>query len=161
MPVNKVASYNKVNEAISELIQDLEREPSAEEIAQKLQIPIKNVENVIQATKKHISFDAPISEEDDSASLIDMMIQEQEILPDEQIISQSLSEEMQNGLSTLSPREYEIIARFYGLDGRTVESVDEIGANFNLSRERVRQIRDKSIRRLKRAYTHQFLRPKK
>lgn len=161
MPVNKIASYNKVNEAISDLIQDLERDPSAEEVANRLQIPTKNVEHVLQANKKHVSFDAPISEDDDSASLIDMMIQEQEVLPDEQIISQSLSEEMQHGLSTLSPREYDIIARFYGLGGNTAESIDEIAEDFNLSKERVRQIRDKSIRRLKRAYTHQLLRPKK
>jgi len=160
MPVNKMAPYHKVNEAISELIQVLEREPTPEEIAEKLDITLKSVQHILTASRKHVSFDAPVGNEEDGTSLIDLMIQDDEFLPDEHIMSQSISEEMQLGLNALAPREYEIIARFYGLNNHVIQTLEEIANDFNLSKERVRQIKDRSLLRLKRSYTHQMMNKK-
>ncbi|HQW56443.1 MAG TPA: RNA polymerase sigma factor RpoD/SigA [Saprospiraceae bacterium] len=160
MPVNKTAPYHKVNEAISELIQVLEREPTPEEIAEKLDITLKSVQHILTASRKHVSFDAPVGNEEDGTSLIDLMIQDDEFLPDEHIMSQSISEEMQLGLNALAPREYEIIARFYGLNNHVIQTLEEIANDFNLSKERVRQIKDRSLLRLKRSYTHQMMNKK-
>jgi RNA polymerase primary sigma factor len=161
MPVNKLTSYNKVSQTITELIQKLEREPTTEELAEHLEIPIKNVEYIIQSFRNHVSIDAPLGEEDDGGSLIDVLIQDSEFLPDERIISQSLSEEMQKGLAALTHREFSILERFYGLGERSAESLDEIAQDFNLTRERVRQLKDKSIRRLKRVYMANIVKGKK
>lgn len=161
VPHNKLTSFNKLNEAYTALVQTLEREPSDQEIAEKLNISVNDVEKVLKSTIRHVSFDAPIGDDDDSYSLLDVMMSEDDYLPDKKMMEESISEDIQNGLSILAPREYEIIALFFGLDGKPIHTVDEIAYKFGITKERVRQVKERSIRRLKRGYVNSIMRKNK
>lgn len=157
MPLNKVTSYNKVNEAYVSFTQEFEREPTHEELAEMLDVKPREVKNVIRSSTRHVSMDAPIGEEGDSTTRIDLYSLGDEESPDLKLMEQSLSDEISYGLSRLSPREVEVLSVYYGLNGKKAHTLDEIGDMFGLTRERVRQIRERAIRRLRRSVNRNAL----
>ena len=157
LPLNKVSSYNKVNEAFTSFVQKFEREPTVEELAEILEVSVKEIENLMQGGRKHVSMDEPISGEEGAATRIDLFTLGDEDSPDLQLMEQSLTEEIANGLSTLSPREVEILSSYFGLNGKSPHTLDEIGDMYGLTRERVRQIRERAIRRLRRSVNRNAL----
>lgn len=152
LPLNKVSGYNKVNEAYVTFVQRFEREPSHEELAELLDISEKDVSNMLQGGRKHVSFDAPISNEEGSdATMLDLMIYDEDGGPDLKLMEQSLKDEVRNGLAFLSPREVDVLSAYYGLNGNSALTLEEIGDLFGLTRERVRQIKERAIRRLRKS----------
>jgi len=157
MPLNKVNSYNKVNAAHSSFVQQFEREPTHEELAELLDIKEGEVATLLRGGSRHVSVDAPMSSEDGSSSMLDLMSIGDEASPDLELMEKSLSDEIRAGLSTLSPREIEILCSYYGLNGKNSHTLDEIGEMYGLTRERVRQIRERAIRRLRRSVNRNAL----
>jgi RNA polymerase primary sigma factor len=158
LPLNKVGSYNKVNDAFLSFIQEFEREPTNEELAELLDISPKEVANMLRGTNRHLSVDAPINGEDSDSTMLDILTNAAESSPDEPLMEESLKEEVQQGLSLLSPREVEVISAYYGLNGFKSLTLEEIGEQFGLTRERVRQIKERAIRRLRKSYNKNALR---
>ncbi|MEM6724915.1 MAG: RNA polymerase sigma factor RpoD/SigA [Bacteroidota bacterium] len=156
LPLNKVGSYNKVNEAFLSFVQEFEREPTAEELAELLEISPKEVTRMLKGNGKHLSVDAPISGEEGEATMLDM-IQSMDIAPDNTLMEQSLKEEVIQGLKILSPREVEVLSSYYGLNGKNSLTLEEIGELYDLTRERVRQIKERAIRRLRKSYNRNNL----
>jgi RNA polymerase primary sigma factor len=158
MPVNKISAYNKVQEALTVFIQKFERNPSAEELSDILEIPSSEIEEILRG-RKYLSFDSPISPDDDSsATMIDMVESESDMDPDDRLMKESLREEIRYGMRVLAPREVEILGEYYGLNGGKPKTLDEIGELFELTRERVRQIKERAIRRLRKSYNKNILR---
>jgi len=150
LPLNKIGTLNKINKAYSLLEQEHERPPTAEELSEYLELPVDDVRKAISHSARHSSIDAPINDNDDSsASLLDFIQNTDYPSPDTELLKQSLKRDIERSLSTLSFREKNIVSMFYGLDGSISLSLDEIGIKFDLTRERVRQIKEKAIRRLK------------
>lgn len=160
MPMNKVGSYNKVNRAYLKFIQDNEREPSDEELGEILGMKPREVHNMLKGSTRHVSFDAPIGIGDDSGgAMIDVYQDGDDSMePDHSMVAQSLREEVAQGLSILSSREVEVISAYYGLNGHKSLTLEEIGEQFDLTRERVRQIKERAIRRLRKSYNRNALR---
>lgn len=158
LPVNKSGSYNKVNEAFLAFVQEFEREPSHEELAELLDITPREVSNVLRGGNRHLSMDAPVGGDDDAFTMLDLISADAELLPDEQLMEESLKAEVQQGLSILSPREVEVLSAYYGLNGYKSLNLEEIGDKYNLTRERVRQIKERAIRRLRKSYNRNALR---
>jgi len=152
MPTNKSGSYNKVNEAFLSFVQEFEREPSNEEMAELLGVSEREIATMLQSGSRHLSLDAPIAGADDSeVTMLDLMIPEGTDEPDLELMSQSLRDEVAFGLSVLSPREIEVVASYYGLQGYEALTLEEIGERYGLTRERVRQIKERAIRRLRKS----------
>jgi RNA polymerase primary sigma factor len=150
LPLNKIGTLNKINKAYSLLEQEHERPPTSEELSEHLEMNVDDIKKALSHSARHSSIDAPVNDNDDSsASLLDFMSNTDFPSPDSEMLKQSLKREIERSLSTLSQRERCIIRMFYGLDGAMPISLDEIGAKFDLTRERVRQIKEKAIRRLK------------
>lgn len=150
LPLNKIGAIGKVNRAYSELEQKLERAPSAEELGHHLELPVKDIKHALESNGRHLSMDAPLKEGDESSSnMYDLL--ENDILegPEEGLIHQSLQKEINRSLSTLTLREADVLKLYFGLDGQRQMSLDEIGYRFDLTRERVRQIKEKAVRRLR------------
>jgi RNA polymerase primary sigma factor len=159
LPLNKVGSYNKVNEAFLSFVQEFEREPSVEELAEILDMTPKEVANMMKGHGRHLSMDAPLSGEDGDSTMLDVFTGgEEELSPDNMLMEQSLKEEVQQGLSILSPREVEVLSSYYGLNGYKALTLEEIGDLYGLTRERVRQIKERAIRRLRKSYNRNALR---
>ncbi|MEL6655975.1 MAG: RNA polymerase sigma factor RpoD/SigA [Bacteroidota bacterium] len=158
LPLNKVGSYHKINGAFRSFVQEFEREPTNEELAELLEITPKDVANVLKGNTRHVSVDAPVSSEEGSATMLDFITSGDEDLPDNQLMEQSLKEEVQQGLSILSPREVEVLSTYYGLNGYKSLTLEEIGELYGLTRERVRQIKERAIRRLRKSYNRNSLR---
>ena len=152
MPLNKMASYNKVNEAYIGFVQEFEREPTNEELGELLDMTSKEVENMLRSSNRHVSMDANIGGEDSDATMLDLMTVEGEVMPDHVLIDESMREEVQQGLSILNEREKEVISAYYGLNQANAWTLEEIGEAFGLTRERVRQIKERAIRRLRKSY---------
>ena len=153
LPLNKVGTFNKVNEAYQSFIQEFEREPSSEELAELLDMTVKEVDSIMQSGHRHVSFDAPISsDEDNGVTMLDLMTFEDELRPDLKLMEQSLKDEVRYGMSVLSPREYEILAAYYGLNGNKALTLEEIGELYGLTRELVRQIKERALRRLRKSF---------
>jgi RNA polymerase primary sigma factor len=148
LPLNQVGSLSKVNKASSKLEQQYERPPSADEIAAFLEIPEHKVTETLKITTRTVSMDAPLDQDEDMRFL-DVFIPEDTIDTDEYLIRESLSREIQRSLSSLSEKEREIINLFYGIGVAHNYTLEEIASMFGLTRERVRQIKEKAIRRLK------------
>jgi RNA polymerase primary sigma factor len=148
LPLNKIGSINKINKTFSRLEQEFEREPTAEEIAIALDMVPKEVKEYLKSSGKHVSMDAPLAPDEDS-DMYDVFVTDEITLPDRQLINESLKKEIDRILTTLSPREADIIRMYYGLSGKHPFTLEEIGEYFDLTRERVRQIKEKAIRRLK------------
>ena len=157
LPLNKVGSYNKVNEAFLYFVQEFEREPTHEELAEILEMKPKEVSNMLKGSGRHLSFDAPIGGEDGDSTMLDVVAGEQIEQPDNNLMEQSLKEEVQQGLNILSPREVEVLSSYYGLNGYKSLTLEEIGDLYGLTRERVRQIKERAIRRLRKSYNRNNL----
>jgi len=150
LPLNKIGNINKINRAFSELEQQFERPPSAEELAEFLSCSTDEVKQSLAQNGRHVSMDAPLVEGDESSSnMYDVMSNEGLGNPDGNLTLESLRTDIKHSLLSLTPRESEVICMFYGLDGKPAMSLEEIGDKFDLTRERVRQIKEKAIRRLK------------
>jgi RNA polymerase primary sigma factor len=158
LPLNKVGSYNKVNEAFLSFVQEFEREPTNEELSELLGMTAKEVANMLKGSGRHLSVDAPIKGEESDATMLDLMINDDQIRPDSSLLAQSLKVEVQEGLQILSPREVEVLSSYYGLEGKKPLTLEEIGELYNLTRERVRQIKERAIRRLRKSYNRNALR---
>lgn len=157
LPLNKVGSYNKVNEAFLSFVQEFEREPTHEELAELLDMTPKEVSNMLKGNGRHVSVDAPLSGEDGDSTMLDVIASDSDMAPDEGLMEQSLKEEVQQGLSILSPREVEVLSSYYGLNGHKSLTLEEIGELYGLTRERVRQIKERAIRRLRKSYNRNAL----
>lgn len=157
LPLNKVGQYNKVNDAITYFTQEFEREPSVEELADLLDMSVNEVTTVLKGSVRHLSVDAPISSDDDTSTLLDMMSLDDESGPDLKLMEESLQREVNSGLSLLSPREVDVLVAYYGLNGHSSRTLEEIGEMYGLTRERVRQIKERALRRLRRSYNRNAL----
>jgi len=149
LPLNKIGSLNKINKTFARLEQQYEREPSVEEIANAMDMSEQEVEDALKSAGRHISMDAPLADDSDSGNLYDVYKNNDLPSPDDELLNESLRKEIERILHTLHPREAEIVRFFYGISGRRQLTLDEIGMKFDLTRERVRQIKEKAIRRLK------------
>lgn len=147
LPLNQVGSLNKISKALQHFEQQHQRKPSAEELAEELDIPVEKIAETLKMSGRHISVDAPFVEGEDN-SLIDVMVNEDSPNADRGLINESLSKEIDRALSTLTDREAEIVRKFFGI-GVQEMTLEEIGEEFGLTRERVRQIKEKAIRRLR------------
>ena len=150
LPLNRVGTMNKIGKAFSALEQEFEREPSPEEIAQTLELSNFEVSDTIQKSGKHLSLDAPFSEEEENR-LLDIIENQELPSPDNTLINESLRIELDRALSSLTQREAEVVKLYFGLDLETPLTLEEIGEKFQLTRERVRQIKEKALRRLRHA----------
>ena len=157
LPLNKIGYINKINRSISKLEQTLGRTPSDEEIANDLDIEPENLQQYLNQNSRHLSMDAPLTQEDDS-SLYDILFNENATNPEEGLLRESLRTEIERTLKHLNSREADILRLFYGLNGNSPHSLEEIAMKFNLTRERVRQIREKAIQKMKNASRNRLLR---
>ena len=156
LPLNKIGSINKINKAYAALEQAHERPPSAEEIATKLEMSEMDVKESMRNSGRHVSMDAPLVEGEDS-NLYDVLNSHDSPNPDDDLMVDSLRTEIERSLTTLTPREGDVIRLYFGLNGQHPLTLEEIGENFDLTRERVRQIKEKAIRRLKHASRSKIL----
>jgi len=148
LPLNKIGSINKINKMYAFLEQENEREPSAEEIAKKLDMTINEVKESMKNSGRHVSMDAPLIEGENS-NLYDVLRSGESPNPDKNLVHESLRIEIERALETLTPREADVVKLYFGLGEHQPMTLEEIGETFDLTRERVRQIKEKAIRRLK------------
>ena len=148
LPLNKIGSINKINKAYAELEQKFEREPTVLEIAKVLEIAPEDVKDAIRSSGRHVSMDAPLLDGEDG-NMYDVLLNDDAPGPDKGLLNDSLRKEIERALSTLTYREASIIRLYFGLNGKHPHTLEEIGEEFNLTRERVRQIKEKAIKRLK------------
>ena len=157
LPLNKVGSLNKINKAFSELEQEFEREPSSEELAEILEIPTEEVETTLGVAARHVSMDAPFVEGEDN-SLLDVLENSNTPGTDQELdYNQSLRREIERSLSTLTERQCDVIKLYFGIGVEHPMSLEDIGEKFGLTRERVRQIKDKAINKLRSANRSKLL----
>jgi len=158
LPLNKIGSINKINKAYSELEQKFERPPSADEMAEFLGCSAEDIKQSLSHNGRHVSMDAPLVEGDESSSsMYDVLSNDSMPGPESNLVMESLRKDIERSLTTLTPRESDVVKLFYGLEGRSPMSLDEIGDRFDLTRERVRQIKEKAIRRLKHSSKNRIL----
>jgi RNA polymerase primary sigma factor len=157
LPLNRVGALNKIGKAFSNLEQEYEREPSANEIAEELEMTPYEVSDTLKISGKHLSLDAPFNQGDDNR-LLDVIQDDHQPPPDDLLLDESLRIEVKRALTTLSDREAEVIKLYFGLDREHPLTLEEIGERFNLTRERVRQIKEKAIRRLRHTSRSRMLR---
>lgn len=150
LPLNKIGSINKINKTFAELEQRFEREPTVNEIAHNLELAPSDIKDAIRSSGRHVSMDAPLTFGEDG-NMYDVLLSTDSPSPDKGLITESLRREIERALSTLTYREASIIKLYYGLNGKNPNTLEEIGEAFNLTRERVRQIKEKAIKRLKQA----------
>ena len=148
LPLNQVGSLNKLNKTFSRLEQQYERAPSAHELAEELEVTSTKVTDTLRVGGRHVSVDAPFQEGEDN-SLLDVLINSDSPTADTDLMIESLQREIKRSLSTLSEREREVIILFFGIGMKHGLTLEEIGTKFDLTRERVRQIKEKAIRRLR------------
>ena len=148
LPLNKIGSINKINKTFAFLEQAHERMPSAEEIAKELDMTVEDVKQSLKNSGRHVSMDAPLIDGEDS-NLYDVLRSGESPNPDKELLHESLRTEIERALETLTPREADVIRLYFGLAGQHSMTLEEIGETFDLTRERVRQIKEKAIRRLK------------
>lgn len=148
LPLNRVGSLNKLSKTFSELEQKFQREPSHEEVAEVLEVTTEEVVDTLKLSGRHVSMDAPFVQGEEN-SLLDVLTNENEVTPDSDLMFDSLQREITRALSTLTQRESEVISFYFGLNGTHAMTLEEIGEKFGLTRERVRQIKEKATRRLR------------
>ncbi len=148
LPLNKIGSINKINKTFSELEQKFEREPTIMEIAQAMELAPDDIKDALRSSGRHLSMDAPLSEGEEG-NLYDILLNSDAPSPDRDLLYESLGKEIERVLSTLTYREACIVRLYFGLNQKHAYSLEEIGEEFNLTRERVRQIKEKAIKRLK------------
>ena len=147
LPLNQVGSVNKINRMLTKFEQENERRPSIDEISEVTEIPEEKVGEAMMITGRHISVDAPFQEGEDN-SLLDVMVNDNSPMADRQLVMESLRTEIASVLKMLNDRERNVVKAFYGIDGPEL-TLEEIGVKYGLTRERVRQIKEKAIRRLR------------
>ncbi len=148
LPLNKIGSINKINKTYAFLEQVNQRPPSPDEIAKELDMSIEDVKESLKNSGRHLSMDAPLKEGEDS-SLYDVLNFEESPNPDKELMHESLQTEIERALETLAPRDADVIRLYFGLNGNQPMTLEEIGETFGLTRERVRQIKEKGVRKLK------------
>jgi RNA polymerase primary sigma factor len=158
LPLNRVGSLNKISKTFSELEQKFEREPSPEELAEVLEVSASEVVDTMKISGRHVSMDAPFVQGEEN-SLVDVLENDGDEKPDDGLMTDSLRKEVQRALSTLTSREADVITLYFGLNGEHAMTLEEIGEKFNLTRERVRQIKEKAIRRLRHTSRSKTLKP--
>ena len=158
LPLNKIGSISKINRAFSELEQKFERPPSTSELAEFLDCSLQEVKQALSSNGRHLSMDAPLISDDESSSSMYEILEGDDLpSPEIKLINESLRKDIERSLNILSQRESDVLKLFYGLGGYKSHSLDEIGIQFELTRERVRQIREKAIRRLKNSSKNKML----
>ena len=158
MPLNRVGALYKISKASALLEQEMEKTPDAEDIARNLQMSSQEVAKTISSGRRHRSLDAPLGKDDDS-SLFDLLSDDSYASPEEDVIDDSLRDQIETALSSLEPREAEIIRLYYGIGREESLTLDEIGERYGLTRERIRQIKEKALRRLRHTSRSRKLRP--
>lgn len=158
LPLNRVGTLNKISKTFSDLEQKFQREPSPEELADVLEITSDEVSDTMKISGRHVSMDAPFAQGEDNG-LLDVLENDSEGTPDSELMQDSLRREVKRALSTLTQREAEVIMYYFGLNGENPMTLEEIGEKFNLTRERVRQIKEKATRRLRHSSRSNSLKP--
>ncbi len=158
LPLNRVGSLNKISRTFADLEQKFEREPSPDELAEVLEVTSNEVVDTLKVSGRHVSVDAPFVQGEEN-SLLDVLENDGDITPDSTLIDDSLRKEVMRALSTLTPREADVVALYFGLNGENALTLEEIGEKFGLTRERVRQIKEKAIRRLRHTSRSKSLKP--
>ena len=156
LPLNKIGSINRINKTFSKLEQQYQREPTLEEVAEMLETNLEYIEDALNVSNIHISMDAPLKDEDGN-NMYDVMLNGDSPSPDKNLIYGSLRKEIERSLSTLGDREAEILRYYFGLNNNQPHTLEEIGDEFGLTRERVRQIKEKAIKKLKNQYRNRLL----
>lgn len=156
LPLNKIGSINKINKVFNQLEQEFQREPTAKEIAEILELTPEVIEETMKASGHHVSMDAPLKEEDGN-TMYDVILNTDTPSPDLGLLNNSLQQEIERSLATLGEREAEILRYYFGLNGMRSHTLEEIGEVLGLTRERVRQIKEKSIKKLKNNYRNKLL----
>ncbi len=151
LPVNKQHSGNKINQAKLTFVQQFERDPSIEELAEILEMSPKEVESLSQHSSRHVSMDAPLGGDEGTATMLDLFAPGDQESPDIGLMDESLKDEVKEGLSMLSPREVDVLRAYYGLNGHKAMNLEEIGELYGLTRERVRQVKERALRRLRKS----------
>ena len=157
LPLNKIGSITRINKTFVRLEQEFQREPTAEEVAYLLDTSSDVVEDALKVASHHISMDSPVHT-DETTNLYDLILNEDSPSPDHRLMESSLKKEIDRSLSTLDEREADVIRYFYGLCGQQQHTLDEIAHEFGLTRERVRQIKEKTIKKLRNNYRNKLLR---
>jgi len=148
LPLNKIGSINKINKAAANLEQEFERQPNADEIANLLEITEHEVKESVRNSGRHVSMDAPLVQGEDT-TMYDVLRSSDNTTPESGLMYESLKREIERAISTLTTREADVVRLYFGLSGQHPMTLEEIGEQFDLTRERVRQIKEKAIRRLK------------
>jgi RNA polymerase primary sigma factor len=148
LPLNRVGSLNKLHRTFAELEQRFQREPSVDELAESMEVSTEEVENTMRVNGRHISVDAPFVQGEEN-SLLDVLQNTSMQTPDSELLTDSLKCEVARALATLTHREAEVVSCYFGLNGNYAMTLEEIGDRFGLTRERVRQIKEKATRRLR------------
>jgi RNA polymerase primary sigma factor len=156
LPLNKIGSITRINKTFNRLEQEFQREPTIDEVAHLLETSPDEVEDALMVSSHHISMDAPIHDEEGN-SLYDLILNEDSISPDKGLMKVSLCKEIERTLSTLMGREADVIRYYYGLSGQRQHTLEEIGDEFGLTRERVRQIKEKTIKKMRNSFRNKLL----
>jgi len=156
LPLNKVGSLGRITQSSARLEQELEREPTPQEIAESLEISLSEVENALRSSGRHLSIDAPLAEGEDN-TLLGVLDQNDEPNPDMPLLNESLQNEINRVISTLSDKERDVLKYYFGLDGNAAHTLEDISEKVGLTRERVRQIKEKALRRLRKSSKSKIL----
>ncbi|MDX2172987.1 MAG: RNA polymerase sigma factor RpoD/SigA [Bacteroidota bacterium] len=157
LPLNKIGAINKINKSFGKLEQDLEREPSYEELADVLDMVPEDIRDTMRNNSRHLSMDAPLSLNEEGGCMYDLMTNDDAVSPEKALMGESLQMEILRSLATLTERESDVVKLFFGIGGSHAHSLEEIGEKFDLTRERVRQIKEKAVRSLKRGSRSRLL----
>src|SRR6056297_2221134 len=157
LPLNKIGTIQKINTAKNKLEQEFQREPTDEEMANLMEMGLGDVKDHMRNISRKLSMDKPLGDESEDGTMEDIMTSEDDVTPDDELMRESLNKEINRTLSVLNKREAEIIKMYYGLNGYYAHSLEEIGEIYGLTRERVRQLKESCIRRLKQTSRHKNL----
>ena len=158
LPLNRVGSLNKISRTFSQLEQKYEREPTTDELAEVLDVTVNEVDDTLKISGRQVSVDAPFVQGEEN-SLLDVLENSSEEKPDDELMNESLRKEIKRLLATLTEREADVILLYFGLNGKHPLTLEEIGARFQLTRERVRQIKEKGIKKLRHSSRSDTLKP--
>ena len=156
LPLNRIGTISKIRKTSAKLAQEHDRAPNIEELAKELDIDVEKVREAMQHTGRHLSMDAPFNEDDDN-SLLDVLPDDEDTQPDETLLDESLKIDIERALSMLHPREAEITRLYFGIGREHPLTLEEIGQRFGLTRERVRQIKEKALRKLRQKHRREEL----
>ncbi len=156
LPLNRIGTISKIRKTSARLAQTHERQPNIEELAKELEVDVEKVREALQHTGRHLSMDAPFNEDDDN-SLLDVLPDDEDTSPDDTLMDESLKIDIERALSLLHPREAEITRLYFGIGREHPLTLEEIGQRFGLTRERVRQIKEKALRKLRQKHRREEL----